>query len=117
MAKKAVANRRLVCSAEESEVKKICPGMPIIATHSYRKNVGYVDLWDSFVGKEEMYARDGLHLRGKGAAAFSGADNVKRCPLPEGSVIFYIQLPNMMQMQETLTGSTFDHLFSFFCYL
>ena len=26
-------------------------------------------------------------------------------------------LPNMMQMQETLTGSTFDHLFSFFCYL
>ena len=28
--------------------------------------VGYVDLWDSFVGKEEMYVRDGLHLRGKG---------------------------------------------------
>ncbi len=33
--------------------------------------VGYVDLWDSFVGKEEMYARDGLHLSGKGAAVFS----------------------------------------------
>ncbi len=28
----------------------------------------YVDLWDSFVGKEEMYMRDGLHLSGKGAA-------------------------------------------------
>ena len=27
--------------------------------------MGYVDLWDSFVGKEEMYARDGLHLSGK----------------------------------------------------
>ena len=30
---------------------------------------GYVDLWDSFVGKEEMYARDGLeslHLSGRG---------------------------------------------------
>ena len=26
------------------------------------EEVGYVDLWDSFVGKEEMYARDGLHL-------------------------------------------------------
>ena len=30
------------------------------------EDVGYVDLWDSFVGKEDMYARDGLHLRGKG---------------------------------------------------
>ena len=26
------------------------------------EDVGYVDLWDSFVGKEDMYARDGLHL-------------------------------------------------------
>ena len=33
--------------------------------------VGYVDLWDSFVGKEEMYVRDGLHLSGKGAAVFA----------------------------------------------
>ena len=32
------------------------------------EDVGYVDLWDSFVGKEEMYAMDGLHLSGKGAA-------------------------------------------------
>ena len=32
---------------------------------------GNVDLWDSFVGKEEMYARDGLHLSGKGAAVFA----------------------------------------------
>ena len=34
--------------------------------------VGFVDLWDSFVGKEEMYLRDGLHLSGKGAAVFAG---------------------------------------------
>ena len=33
-------------------------------------DVGYVELCDRFVGKEEMYTRDGLHLRGKGAAAF-----------------------------------------------
>ena len=33
--------------------------------------VGYVDLWDSFVGEEEMYMRDGLHLSGKGAAVFA----------------------------------------------
>ena len=35
------------------------------------EEVGYVDLWDSFVGKDEMYARDGLHLSGKGAAVFA----------------------------------------------
>ena len=34
-------------------------------------DVGYVDLWDSFVGIEGMHARDGLHLSGKGAAAFA----------------------------------------------
>ena len=35
------------------------------------EDVGYVDLWDSFVGKEGMYAKDGLHLSGKGAALFA----------------------------------------------
>ena len=30
------------------------------------EDVGYVDLWDSFVGKENMYVRDGLHLSGNG---------------------------------------------------
>ena len=35
------------------------------------EEVGYVDLWDSFVGKEDMYVRDGLHLSEKGAAVFA----------------------------------------------
>ena len=35
------------------------------------EEVGFVDLWDSFVGKEEMYLRDGLHLSGKGAVVFA----------------------------------------------
>ena len=35
------------------------------------EEVGFVDLWDSFVGKEEMYSRDGLHISGKGAAVFA----------------------------------------------
>ena len=35
------------------------------------EDVGYVDLWDRFVGKEEIYLRDGLHLSGKGAAVFA----------------------------------------------
>ena len=30
------------------------------------EDVGYVDLWDSFVGREDMYGRDGLHLRARG---------------------------------------------------
>ena len=30
------------------------------------EEVGFVDLWDSFVGKEERYLRYGLHLSGKG---------------------------------------------------
>ena len=33
--------------------------------------MGYVDLWDSFVGKEDMYVRDGLHLCVTGAAVFA----------------------------------------------
>ena len=35
------------------------------------EGVGFVDLWGYFVGKEDMYTRDGLHLNGKGAAVFS----------------------------------------------
>ena len=35
------------------------------------EDVGYVDVWDSFVGKEDMYVRDGLHLSGTGAAVFA----------------------------------------------
>ena len=35
------------------------------------EDVGYVDLWDTFVGKEDMYVRDRLHLSGKGAAVFA----------------------------------------------
>ena len=29
------------------------------------EDVGYVDLRESFVGKEDMYVRDGLYLSGK----------------------------------------------------
>ena len=35
------------------------------------EGVGFVDLWGYFVGKEDMFMRDGLHLCGKGAAVFS----------------------------------------------
>ena len=35
------------------------------------EGVGFVDLWGYFVGREDMYMRDGLHLSGKGAAIFS----------------------------------------------
>ena len=32
---------------------------------------GNLDLWDSFVGREDMYGRDGLHLSGKGSAVLA----------------------------------------------
>ena len=35
------------------------------------EDVGYVDMWDSFVGNEELYFRYGLHLSGKGAAVLA----------------------------------------------
>ena len=35
------------------------------------EEVGYVDMWDSFVGNEELYFRDGLNLSGKGAAVLA----------------------------------------------
>ena len=35
------------------------------------EDVRYMDLWDSFVGNEDMYVRDGLHLSGKAAAVFA----------------------------------------------
>ena len=35
------------------------------------EEVGYVDMLDSFVGNEELYFRDGLHLSGKGAAVLA----------------------------------------------
>ena len=35
------------------------------------EGVGFVDLCGYFVGKEDMYMRDVLHLSGKGAAVFS----------------------------------------------
>ena len=35
------------------------------------EEVGFVDLWGSFVGRADMYMKDGLHLSGKGAAVFA----------------------------------------------
>ena len=35
------------------------------------EEVGFVDLWGSFVGRTDMYMKDGLHLSGKGAAVFA----------------------------------------------
>ena len=35
------------------------------------EEVGFVDLWGSFVGRADMYMKVGLHLSGKGAAVFA----------------------------------------------
>ena len=35
------------------------------------EEVGIVELWERFVGRTDMYMKDGLHLSGKGAAVFA----------------------------------------------
>ena len=51
-----------------------CQGMPInmLVQKLYREEeVRFVDLWGSFVGRGDMYMKDGIHLSGKGAAVFA----------------------------------------------
>ena len=51
-----------------------CRGMAInmLVQKLFREEeVGFVDLWGSFVGRADMYMKDGLHLSGKGAAVFA----------------------------------------------
>ena len=48
-----------------------CRGMAInmlVQKLCREEEVGFVDLWGSFVGRADMYMKDGLHLSGKGAA-------------------------------------------------
>ena len=46
-----------------------CRGMAInmlVQKLCREEEVGFVDLWGSFVGRADMYMKDGLHLSGKG---------------------------------------------------
>ena len=56
-----------------------CQGMAInmLVEKLWREEeVGFVDLWGSFVGRADMYMKDGLHLSGKGAAVDSGMGSI-----------------------------------------
>ena len=44
--------------AINTQVKKVC----------VEEGVGFVDMWLDFVGRDDLFMRDGLYLRGKGAA-------------------------------------------------
>ena len=51
-----------------------CRGMAInilVLKLCREEEVGFVDLWGSFVGRADMSMKDGLHLSGKGAAEFA----------------------------------------------
>ena len=51
-----------------------CRGMAInmlVQKLCREEEVGFVDLWGRFVGRADMYMKDGLHLSGKGAAVFA----------------------------------------------
>ena len=43
------------------------------------EGVGFVDLWGYFVGKEDIYMRDGLHLCGKGENLLQSMDRGTGC--------------------------------------
>ena len=92
---------RCLISKEARVGQIILPGiLPVFGTrsHGYRNSrrmavngvmkqlcreeeVGFVDLWDSFVRKEDMYSRDCLHLSVKGA--FKEAIPAYEVQLPE----------------------------------
>ena len=78
--------RQLVRTLKQTRVEQVIPVMGRRG-HKYRncrgmavnmlvqklcreEEVGFVDLWGSFVGRADMYMKDGLHLSGKGAAVF-----------------------------------------------
>ena len=51
-----------------------CRGMAInmlVEKLCREEEVGFVDLWRSFVGRADVYMKDGLHLSGKGPAVFA----------------------------------------------
>ena len=51
-----------------------CRGMAInmlVEKLCREEEVGFVDLWGSFVGRPDKYMKDGLHLSGKEAAVFA----------------------------------------------
>ena len=52
---------------------RICWGLAInmlVEKLCREEEVGFVDLWGSFVGRADMYMKDGFHLSGKGPAVF-----------------------------------------------
>ena len=57
----------------EMATYKNCKRMAInaLVEQMFEEGVGFVDLLGYFVGKEDIYVRDGLYLSGKGAAVFS----------------------------------------------
>ena len=46
--------------AINTQVQKVCMSM--------YEGVGFVHMWLNFVGRDDFFTRDGLHLTGKGAA-------------------------------------------------
>ena len=77
--------RQLVRTLKQTRVEQVILSgiLPVMGRrgHKYRNCRGMainilvqklcMDLWGSFVGRADMYMKDGLHLSGKGAAVFA----------------------------------------------
>ena len=57
------------------------------------EDVGYVDLWDSFVGTEEMYLRDGLHLKGLSHQSCVLTESARRPGKNENAMVRAVRSP------------------------
>ena len=60
----------LKCSFEHKNSRGMAINM-LVEKLCREEEVGFVDLWGSFVRRADMYMKDWLHLSGKGAAVFA----------------------------------------------
>ena len=65
----------------------------------YYQEVGFVDLWGSFVGRAYMYIKDGLHLSGKRAAVFADGLSAAADTL---HILHHLLISDWFQMAEVL---------------
>ena len=61
--------------AINTQVQKVC----------MEEGVGLVDMWLNFVGRDDFFMRDGLHLTGKGAAVL-GCEFVRVVDVGTGTI-------------------------------
>ena len=65
--------RQFVRTLKQTRVEQVILSgiLPVMGRRGHKYRNGFVELWGSFVGRADVYMKDGLHLSGKGAAVFA----------------------------------------------